>query len=358
MVTGRPPFLGDTPVAVASKHVREHPPTPREINPSVPPDLEAVILKCMAKSPEYRYTTGDELRADLLRFREGQAVVATAPARTFGSTQTLGATQALGAVGRTATVPQVSPLTFEEPEGPRSRTGIYAAVLVLLLVALAVVIVFLGQSLGWWHIGSKHHTPPTVATFSLPDVSGQSVTQAEATLQGKGLVTQTQQDTTSNQPITQVIRTNPTTGSNVHKGETITLITGGKAATTQITIPSNLINQSVTSASSELSALGLTPVPQYSSTCVNINEVCAVSPVQGSQVAKGSVVYLFQAEVTTTTVPPTTTTTVPPTTTTTFPTTTTSFPSSTTTTASGFLGPTNQGPGRHEQSRTPGNRDI
>ena len=39
MVTGRPPFLGDTPVAVASKHVRDHPPAPRELNPSIPPDL-------------------------------------------------------------------------------------------------------------------------------------------------------------------------------------------------------------------------------------------------------------------------------------------------------------------------------
>src|SRR6202050_2776005 len=58
MVTGRPPFMGDTPVAVASKHVRENPPTPREINPAVPPDLEAIILKCLAKSPDHRYATG------------------------------------------------------------------------------------------------------------------------------------------------------------------------------------------------------------------------------------------------------------------------------------------------------------
>src|SRR5579883_426453 len=78
MLTGRPPFLGDTPVAVASKHVREHPPLPREINPAVPPDLEAVIMKCMAKSPDYRYATAEDLRVDLLRFREGRAVSAGA----------------------------------------------------------------------------------------------------------------------------------------------------------------------------------------------------------------------------------------------------------------------------------------
>src|SRR5271166_2019144 len=103
MVTGRPPFLGDTPVAVASKHVREHPPAPREVNPAVPPDLEAIILKCMAKSPEYRYATGDDLRIDLLRFREGRAVGAVAPPAGQMSTQAVGAvsgsTQAIGAVG-------------------------------------------------------------------------------------------------------------------------------------------------------------------------------------------------------------------------------------------------------------------
>src|SRR6202790_3826795 len=79
MVTGRPPFLGDPPVAVASKHVRDHPPAPREVNPGVPPDLEAIILKCLAKSPDHRYASGDDLRTDLLRFREGRAVGATNP---------------------------------------------------------------------------------------------------------------------------------------------------------------------------------------------------------------------------------------------------------------------------------------
>ncbi len=76
MVTGRPPFLGDTPVAVASKHVRDHPPAPRELNPSIPPTFEAIILKAMAKDPAHRYRTAEELRADLLRFNEGRSVLA------------------------------------------------------------------------------------------------------------------------------------------------------------------------------------------------------------------------------------------------------------------------------------------
>ncbi len=51
MVTGRPPFLGESPVAVASKHVRDSPPAPRELNPSIPPTFEAIILKCDGQEP-------------------------------------------------------------------------------------------------------------------------------------------------------------------------------------------------------------------------------------------------------------------------------------------------------------------
>src|SRR3974390_3134045 len=76
MVTGRPPFLGESPVAVASKHVRDSPPAPRELNPSIPATFEAIILKSMAKSPDHWYQTAEDLRADLLRFTEGRRVLA------------------------------------------------------------------------------------------------------------------------------------------------------------------------------------------------------------------------------------------------------------------------------------------
>ena len=145
MVTGRPPFLGDTPVAVASKHVREHPPAPREINPAVPPDLEAIILKCLAKSPDHRYATGDDLRVDLLRFREGRAVGAvTVP---HGAAQHGPRRQVIAADGHPGAA-QVGGRGRGRGHYERSRTGLYAAILAVLLAALAVVIIFLGKSLG------------------------------------------------------------------------------------------------------------------------------------------------------------------------------------------------------------------
>src|SRR5580693_1342502 len=94
MAVGRPPFTGDSPVAVASKHVRDIPPLPRDLNDTVPPDLEAVVMKAMAKSPDMRYSSAEELRADLLRFADGRPVEAGDP-RATTTMAAVGATQAV-----------------------------------------------------------------------------------------------------------------------------------------------------------------------------------------------------------------------------------------------------------------------
>jgi len=76
MLTGTVPFRGATPVAIVYRHVREDPSPPRLLNPDVPPSLEAVCLKAMAKRPEDRYQTAAEFRADLERARAGQRTAA------------------------------------------------------------------------------------------------------------------------------------------------------------------------------------------------------------------------------------------------------------------------------------------
>src|SRR5712691_444959 len=77
MLTAHPPFAGDTAVAVAFKHVKEDPVAPSRLNHDVPQELDAVVMKCLAKNPANRYQTADELRADLERFRTGRGVLAT-----------------------------------------------------------------------------------------------------------------------------------------------------------------------------------------------------------------------------------------------------------------------------------------
>ena len=119
MAVGRPPFTGDSPVAVASKHVRDMPVLPREANPAVPPALEAVIMKAMAKNPDDRYGSAEELRADLLRFADGRPVEAGDPGLTSVMTA-VGATQAVPmTTGRTMAVPRRR--AAHQPGGSRAQ---------------------------------------------------------------------------------------------------------------------------------------------------------------------------------------------------------------------------------------------
>src|SRR5437764_6372294 len=105
MVTGRPPFGGESPVAIAYKHVQEQPAPPRHVNTNVPTDLEAIILRLLAKNPSSRYPSADDLRADLRRFREGQPVLAAGAAPPASATQAVAATQAVRAYESTRAVP-------------------------------------------------------------------------------------------------------------------------------------------------------------------------------------------------------------------------------------------------------------
>ncbi len=72
LLTGDPPFTGDSPVAVAYQHVREEPNRPSEVNPQVPAALDAVVLKALSKNPANRYQSAAEMRADLVRVLSGQ----------------------------------------------------------------------------------------------------------------------------------------------------------------------------------------------------------------------------------------------------------------------------------------------
>ncbi len=76
MITGRPPFTGDSPVSIAYKHVQEPVPPPRSIVPAIPAGLQAITLKLLAKRASNRYASAEDLRADLARFRAGEPVLA------------------------------------------------------------------------------------------------------------------------------------------------------------------------------------------------------------------------------------------------------------------------------------------
>jgi len=67
MFTGALPFRGESPIAIAMKHIQEEPKAPRAVNPKMPPELESIIQRAMRKPPESRYPRMADLLADLYR---------------------------------------------------------------------------------------------------------------------------------------------------------------------------------------------------------------------------------------------------------------------------------------------------
>nr|MDQ3878346.1 Stk1 family PASTA domain-containing Ser/Thr kinase [Actinomycetota bacterium] len=147
MLAGRPPFQGDTPLAVAYKHVRETAEPPSHFNPDVPAALDAVTMKALAKNRDNRYSSAGEMNDDLHRFLSGSRVQATP----LMATQTMVQTPATGTqVLRTSEM-------YETPPR-RSRTGLYVLITLLVLGAIAAGVYFLASNL----LAGKAVTVPKV----------------------------------------------------------------------------------------------------------------------------------------------------------------------------------------------------
>ncbi|MFF3542676.1 Stk1 family PASTA domain-containing Ser/Thr kinase [Streptomyces platensis] len=104
LLTVRPPFVGDSPVAVAYQHVREEPQKPSNFDPEITPEMDAIVLKALVKDPDYRYQSADEMRADIEAALDGQPVAAAS---------------AMGAAG----YDQDQPTTMLRPQDPAGQTS-------------------------------------------------------------------------------------------------------------------------------------------------------------------------------------------------------------------------------------------
>jgi serine/threonine-protein kinase len=251
MAAGRPPFAGDSPVAVASKHVRDQPELPRAIYPACPAALEAVIMKAMAKDPASRYGSAEELRADLLRFADGRPVEAGDP----NLTSVMGVAAATGAAattimspatGRTMAVPAGAapppPGTNREDEARKRRTRNLIWLLILLLVALGVIAYFLFSSLAGNNV-------------TIPNVVGETTTAATQTLQNEGLTVGLPARSEASATITagHVINTDPKAGTSVAKNSTVHLVVSTGPVIPTVQVPA-VTNEQLTAAVQKLNA--------------------------------------------------------------------------------------------------------
>jgi serine/threonine-protein kinase len=277
MSTGKPPFTGDSPVAVASKHVREHPVLPRVVNPAIPVALEAVIMKAMSKSPDDRYATAEQFRADLLRFADGRPVEAGDPALTSMMSQ-VGATQAVMVTGQTQAVPMEGPISRAELER-QARTRRLIAALVLLLVALAIIAFFLFKSV----LGTT--------SVSVPSVAGDTVQVATLTLHDDHLTVGSTSTKTSTTTKGLVLSTTPAAGTKVNKNSSVALVVSNGPTITYVPVPS-VTGEQQTPATEALSGVGLAYKIKYITSNQPTGTVLKQNPVAGTKVASTATVTL------------------------------------------------------------------
>jgi serine/threonine-protein kinase len=280
MLVGRPPFVGDTPVDVSSQHVNAAVPVMAKFSDSVPKDLEAIVMDSLRKSPDQRYQTADELRADLIRFSEGQPVqAAQRDAAFFGDD----ATRAVAAVPgeRTRSVPVMSgPRTDVRRRHRNYAFPIIIAVLVVLLIAGAI---------GAYEYVQHHKTTVT----SMPYLVGDTATKATKQLKADGFSVNTSYIKSQDAKY-DVVATQPKAYAHVVKGQTVTLELSEGITTTPETVE-NYVGMTLANAESELTAEKLAYKPLYVSTFPGSDVpgvVLAQSPALGTKDQSGDTVVL------------------------------------------------------------------
>ncbi len=285
MLAGRPPFIGDTPVAVSSQHVHGTVPPPSEFNSTIPADLQAIVMEALAKSPDRRYQSAEDLRSDLMRFSEGQPVrAAQRDVAFFGAD----ATRAVAKVAPGERTQAVPIMTGPRTDVRRRRSGSAGVIVVVVLLLLAVggLAYFLAQK-----------STPTVV---MPNLVGQTETAALSKMANEGIPLKKVVQTHSSVAVGKVISTDPKAGTNLKKGQHVilTLSLGVQAA--PITIP-NVKNMPLASATSELTnspyrltvnVKTLTTAPPGVSTA-NPNVVLSQIPAAGTKGHQGDTITIF-----------------------------------------------------------------
>jgi serine/threonine-protein kinase len=190
LLTGRPPFVGESPVSVAYQHVREEPVPPSSFDPDIPPEVDAVVLKALTKNREHRYQSASEMRQDIHRVLSGQQVTApmaavaetrAIPAAVVAPAVAVGATQAYGRPPGDVLPPDDG---MDEAEAARSRRN---RGLAYFLLGLAIVAVAVGAYAIITNMSNGKAGPTAPTQVSVPSLTGKSVTEASSLLTAQGL---------------------------------------------------------------------------------------------------------------------------------------------------------------------------
>ncbi|HZM66612.1 MAG TPA: Stk1 family PASTA domain-containing Ser/Thr kinase, partial [Nakamurella sp.] len=286
LLTGAPPFTGDSPVAIAYQHVREAPRPPSESKPGLGKELDAIVLKALNKNPLNRYQTAAEMRSDLVRALSGQAVQATPLMSDDERTELMRAAPArVGAGGSplllAPPIRAVPDGDWEPEEQDRSKrvwgfVGIGALCLALLAGAIFLTLRVISA-------------PPPAALVAVPDLSGMSLEEATAKLRDSrltlGTITPTE---SSDADKDKVVNQRPSSQTQVAQDSPVNLEIG--KGVSLVSVP-NVVSYTPDAAKKALNDANLQyqEVPQSSSDA-DKGKALAQDPAAQAQVVPGSTV--------------------------------------------------------------------
>ncbi len=301
LLTVRPPFVGDSPVAVAYQHVREEPQPPSNFDSEITPEMDAIVLKALVKDPAYRYQSADEMRADIEAYLDGQPVAATATLGAvgygggydgYGNDQpTTALRHADPGAGQTSMLPPVNPddggYGYDDRPDRRRQKKSHTSTVLLILAGVLVLVgaILIGKAV--------FSNSADSSSMDVPQLVGSSQGDAEKLAINAGVkMSVTKNEPCADQPKGNICTQSPASGT-MKKGETI-LVTVSTGAP-KIEVP-DVTQKDKDSATQLLQNKGFQVKTKEVESSSTPGTVDKQDPAGGSQAEKNSTVTLTIAK--------------------------------------------------------------
>jgi serine/threonine protein kinase len=284
MLTGRAPFTGENPVAVAYQHVNQQPLPPSAFTPRVSPALDAVVLRAMSKDRFDRFQTARDFRTDA-----ETAVTGAIPPRKNLQVNEFNSTL----FGANPNAPTGSEATFRQlnvdqnDRIPRTQNRppvawIWGGIAVMIVMVVAVVL---------WTLSLSQTSYTQNVAIDVPDIVGLPFEEASTTIANENLVAERHDEANPEVPAGSVIRTDPEAGITVAPGQDIAVYvsSGGK----QVKVPA-VLGAAQADATAAITAAGFTAgaISQEYSPTIKAGVVISSAPGPGETAAEGSPIAL------------------------------------------------------------------
>ena len=285
LLTGKTPFDGDTPVEIAMKHLSNAPKPPSKLRPEVPPELDKVVLRALAKNPDERYQSADEMEADLERVARGAPVSAATAA-----TQILPAAPPVATDPTSATMIAPPPTTrardvprppVVEEEEYAERGGPERPLWPWLLAAAFVIAAAIAGFFVWHELSGSTVKEP------VNNYVNEKQAQAERQIRAAHLVPSVKKAPNEKFPKGIVYDQDPAAGSKVDKGGTVTIFVS--TGPPKVNVPT-VKGKTWSDAQQELTDAGFKPEEHFVPGGKTRGIVSATDPPAGTAAPKGSTV--------------------------------------------------------------------